>query len=296
MENDLKPILLTGAGGYLGRQVLGKLQARCLPCVPTSLSGAIGEPCDLRDVESVVALLDRTNPAAVIHCAAMVPKSMGAYDDNQAAEASASMLRNLAENAGCRIVLASSMTVYSAASHFPVGEDDVMEPESGYAMGKWMAEQTLLSRNIPGDVALRLPGLFGLPRRSGLLYNAAKTFVTRQRFELTAPTELWAAMAVEDAAEYLVRAAVIPAARPSVVNIGYEGEFNVLSAVAQIAACCQANWTPPTIKVTQFSMCLQRLASRYGILTVTFRQRLEAFVDAVRNDLGMESARGIYAD
>ena len=291
MGHDLRPILLTGAAGYLGRHVLAKLNARRIPCAPTSLGGRIGESCDLTDIEAVRSLLDRIRPSVVIHCAALVPKSVPAYDDISTAEFSVAMLKNVAENARCRVVLASSMTVYAGATEFPVDEEGVEAPAAGYARGKWMAEQALFGRDSPGDVALRLPGLFGPPRRSGLLYNAAKAFMTRGNFELTTPAELWAAMAVEDAAEYLVRAAVMPSdSPPQAVNVGYEGEFDVPSAVAQIAACCEVEWNSPLIRVKTFSMCLQRLESRYGMLAETFQQRLEQLVDDVRHDVKTESA------
>jgi len=294
--HDLSPILLTGAAGYLGRHVLAKLSARQIPCAPTSLSGGVGESCNLTDIEAVCSLLDRVRPSVVIHCAALVPKSVQAYDDISTAESSVVMLTNIAENARCRVVLASSMTVYDGATEFPVDEEGVEAPAAGYARGKWMAEQALFGRGSPGDVALRLPGLFGPPRRSGLLYSAARAFITRRKLELTPPAGLWAAMAVEDAAEYLVRAAVMPSDNaPEAVNVGYEGDFDVPSAVAQIAAYCEVEWSSPVIKVMTFSMCLQRLDSRYGTLAITFQQRLKQLVDAVRHDVKSESAAGLDA-
>ena len=296
MGNDLGPILLTGAAGYLGRHVLARLTARRVSCVPTSLGGAVGISCDLTDAVASRVLLDRTRPSAIIHCAAMVPTSASAYDDNKTAESSVAMVKVLLANARCRVVLASSMTVYGEAVDFPVDEEGVNPPVAGYAGGKWMAEQVLFARHFPDDVALRLPGLFGPPRRTGLLYNAARSFLTRGKFELTAPAELWAAMAVDDAAEYLVRAAITPSGCPAqAVNVGYEGEFSVLSAVAQIAAQCNVEWHPPSMKVKTFSMRLQRLESRYGMLAVSFHQRLKEFVDAVGHDLRSESGVGASA-
>lgn len=259
--------------------------------MPTSLGGGVGEPCDLADAVSVRALLDRTAPAVVIHCAATVPKSMSAYGDIGAADASVTILKTVADNARCPIVLASSMTVYGAAPDCPVDEGSGHLPAPGYARGKWTAEQLLFDRHRADDVALRLPGLFGLPRRSGLLYNAAKAFLTHGRFELTAPAEPWAAIAVDDAAEYLVRAATMPSGHAAqAVNVGYKGEYSVLSAVAQIASACGVEWRPQFMTVKPFSMRLQRLESRYGTLAVTFRQRLDEFVDAVRHDLALEPA------
>ena len=289
--NDLGPILLTGASGYLGRRVLSTLNAEGSSCVHTSLSGCAGEPCDLTDVNAVRALLNRVAPSIVIHCAAIVPKSASAYSDIEAAEASVAMMKTVADAARCRLVLASSMTVYGAAVDGPVDEERRPQPASAYGRGKWAAEQILFDRHLTDDVALRLPGLFGLPRRSGLLYNAARAFLTQGKFELAVPTEPWGAMAVDDAAKYLVRAALMPSDDPvQAVNVGYEVEWNVFSAVAQVAACCGVTWRPPSTKAPTFSMRRRRLESRYGTLPVTFHQRLAEFVDAVRHDLKSRSS------
>ncbi len=297
LGNGIGPILLTGASGYLGTHVLAKLNARRLPCIPTSFSGDIGEPCDLTNADSTRALMERTQPAVVIHCAAMVPKNASAYDDGQAAETSIAMVKTIAGNADCPVVLASSMTVYDTSADFPAYEEGAPPPAGGYACGKWMSEQVLFGRSFRGDVALRLPGLFGLPRRSGLLYNAARSFITGGPFELAASDGIWAAMSVDDAAEYLVRAAILPSDCPAqAVNVGYEGEFCVVSAVAEIVAHCNVKWIPPaSVNQKHFSMNLQRLESRYGMLAVNFRQRLKEYVDAVRADLQSKSAGGLNA-
>jgi len=294
--NDLARILVTGAAGYLGQHVLANLKGKCLSCVVTSRSGRTGAACDLADREAVRALLDRVKPSVIIHCAAVVPKSASAYDDAQAAEASVAMVKIIAESAACPVVFASSMTVYAGASNFPVHEDDAQPPVSGYAHGKWRAEQVLLARNCSGDVALRLPGLFGLPRRSGLLYNAAKSFLTHGKFEPTVSPDIWAALAIQDAAEYLVRAAMVPHDHPTqAVNIGYEGEFSVPAAVAEIAACCGLSREPLPARVQPFSMRLERLKARYGMLAVTFRQRIEELVEIVQQDLQAERVGGLNA-
>ena len=295
MGDDLGPILVTGAGGYLGRHVLGVLKARQLRCFPTSLSGRVGESCDLTDHVALRRLLARTRPSVILHCAAIVPKTLSAYDDHDAAETSLSMVRILSKVATCRIVLASSMTVYSGVTRFPVSEDRIEPPEAVYGRGKWLAEQALFRRQSSDDVALRLPGLFGPPRRSGLLYHAARAFLKGEEFLLAASTEIWAAMAVADAAHYLVQAAMTPThCAPQAVNVGYEGEFTMPAAVAQIAAHCRVNWTPPANPVRAFSMCLQRLESRYGTLAVTFTRRLQEFVDIVRRDVASEANAGLH--
>jgi nucleoside-diphosphate-sugar epimerase len=284
-------VFLTGASGYLGSRVLAVLGRRRLSTVPTSRTGRVGEPCDLTDDGLTQALLERTAPSVVVHCAAGVPKSASAYDDAGAAEASAAMTKTLARHARCPIVFASSMTVYGTHPSCPVTEDAELQPDSAYARGKVTAERLLSDRQMAGDAALRLPGLFGLPRRSGLLYNAAKAFLTGGRFDVDVPKTSWAAMSVDDAAEYLVKAALGPSVGSGqAVNVGYDGEFSVPSAVAELAALCGVQWRPSTAGSRPFSMRLDRLSSRYGKLPVTFSQRLAELVNAVRRDLTVESS------
>lgn len=286
MGHDLGRVLLTGASGYLGQRVLARITTGPWGCVPTSRDGRVGESCDLTDAGAVRTLLERTRPSVVIHCAAVVPKSQADYDDAAAADRSVTMCKTLAQRADCRIILASSMTVYPAApaaEDGPVEEESAQAPAPGYARGKWEAEQLLFDRKRAGDVAVRLPGLFGLPRRSGVLFNAAAAFLARRPFALVASGEPWAAMAVDDAAECLVRAATLPSTEPcQPVNAGYSGEFSVAAAVSQIASLCGVEWEPPLVPVKPFALDVRRFESRYGALAVTFRQRLGEFVEAVR--------------
>ncbi len=293
MGNDLAPILITGATGYLGGSVLVNLSKKRLPFVATSFTGRVGERCDLTDLHAVDALLNSVKPSSIIHCAAVVPRTTAAYDDMSSAEASVAMSETLAKLAECPIVFASSMTVYSVNLPCPVREEDAQEPFTGYARGKWLAEQVILSREFTGDVALRLPGLFGRPRKNGLLYNAAKSFLMHGTFVPHLMPGIWAAMHVQDAAEYMVRAATtIPQYAPQPVNAGYEGDFNVLTAVKMVAECCGCHWNAPEVIERPFSMNFERLKLRYGMLSVTFRQRIEKLVENVQQDIQAGLTKG----
>lgn len=222
-------ILVTGASGYLGRHVADRLLAHKLSFALTSRGDVGSLPCDLRNAEPVYELLKHLAPTVIIHCAAVVPKASGSYADFVSANASALMMKNLAAFAECPIIFASSLVA--------ANRDD-----SEYAHGKWRAEQYLRS----GSVSMRLPGLFGLPRRSGVIYEAARMGAIPASF---GP---YPAMHVADAAEYLVRAATMP-------SDGNREPFSVTYGDPRLEAC-------------------------YGSLGMTFQQRVRELVETLRKE------------
>ena len=220
-------ILVTGASGYLGRHVADRLLAHEQTFMLTSRNDAGGMPCDLTNAQDVERMLARVQPTVIIHCAAKVPKRLADYGNPLAASASVAMMKHLSALADCPIVFASS----SVASN---------TIESEYALGKWRAEHYLST----GSVAMRLPGLFGLPRRSGVIYTAAKMGMIPESF---GP---YPAMQVQDAAEYLVRAATMP-------SDGNREPVSVTYGNTRLEAC-------------------------YGSVGTTFQQRVQEFADTLR--------------
>lgn len=219
-------ILLTGGSGYLGTHVAAILHAMGLH----SLVAAGRDVYNLTSERTVKSLIEATQPTVVIHCAAKVPKCAADYNDRAAGDDSSDMVRHLATHARCPIVFASSFTA--------------SQPVTEYASAKWIAE-VWLNRNA-GAVILRLPGLFGLPRHSGVIYEAAKTGIIPDSF---GP---YPAMHVADAAEYLVRAATMP-------SDGNREPFSVTYGDSRLDAC-------------------------YGSLGVTFDQRVRELVETLKQE------------
>jgi nucleoside-diphosphate-sugar epimerase len=187
-------ILVTGAAGYLGAHVCARLRAEGIAHTPTTR-----QDCDLMDGPAVAALLQRVRPTTTIHCAGIVPKTPEDYlvwhPDNHRMLL---LLILMAPSPG-RVVCASSQVAALQSSP--------------YAIEKANAEHLLR----PGDTCLRLPGLFGLPRRAGVIYEACLSGSIPASF---GPHQ---AMHVEDAADYCVRAALretLPNREPARVTYG----------------------------------------------------------------------------
>ncbi len=209
-------ILLTGAGGYLGQQIGAILKQRKIEYVAAPRS-------NVRQFANVLN-------GVVVHCAAIVPKTAEEYEDDEAARQSVQMLERLAcGTRHYRIVFTSSMTVTAPAL-------------SAYASGKLYAEGLLQA----DDVILRLPGLFGLPRRSGVIYDCAR------RGEMRESYGPYPAMHVQDAAEYVVRAAISS-------SDGNPEPFAVTYGHPRLDAC-------------------------YGSISATFQQRVVELVGQVRRE------------
>lgn len=273
---------VTGASGFLGQHVCAAVAARG--------RAVVAVPRD-RDGAAAGDWLARVAPAAVIHCAAVVPRTPSDYDDARAAECSVALAATVAAEVRCRLVFVSSMTVYGEAPVSPVDERAPLAPMSAYARGKCEAEAVVAARRNPADVIVRLPGLFGLPRRSGLLFTAACAFLQGRPFVLRSGPGAWAAMAVEDAAEVLTTAALdAGASEPLVCNVGYAEFMSVASAVSQLARVCGVSWTPPVQAFPSFVMRLERAHRRLGWRPPSLESRLERFVATLRLDLALQGS------
>ena len=279
-----QPLLVTGAAGYLGRQVLAQLKGRGIAALGTTSRPGNGLTGDLTDRDAVVRLMEATRPATVIHCAARVPKSDVDYSDERAARDSLRMVENLISTRACHIVFPSSMTVYRPGARIPVCEDQAADDLAGYAKGKRTAEEALLSAPDIKATVLRFPGLFGPPRRGGFIYNAALAFASNRTPQLPAIAPLWAAMHVDDAAQLCVRAASRGSRLSVLMNAGYPGRMSLCSVLEALASIfdCRA----PRCDAPEFEMDLSRMGRELGLPGNDLASRLQELANWVR-----ESAR-----
>lgn len=278
-------VVVTGGTGYLGSQVANLLERLGVESVTVGRSDRADVRCNLLDCDACAALVSSYRDAVFVHCAAVVPSNAQDYADAAAAEESLTMVRNLSDARPRRTVFLSSMTVYRTG----IGcarEEDAHDPESGYAWGKLQAEQLLLDR-LPGRTnILRIPGLFGPPRRDGLLYRVARSFATNHTPDIAETLPQWAAVHVEDAAEICVRAALRPYIPAAILNAGYPGPMSIPDAVSRLARIFGREVKVPT--AVSFSFDLSRLHAALGPLQGDFQSRLEELAAWVQSEVAVE--------
>lgn len=149
--------MVTGAGGFTGRYVVGALQARGYRVAgltyrgPEVSDGGDGPQaplaCDLLDRARLQALIERIQPTHVVHLAGIAFVAHG--DADAIYRANIVGTRNLLEALATKcaspesVLLASSANVYGNAGVDPIDETVTPAPANDYAVSKlameWMA-------------------------------------------------------------------------------------------------------------------------------------------------------------
>lgn len=148
MSQRCARILVTGAGGFVGRYVLEAIEngrfGDAVAAVPPS-------HWDIRNLDSTRDAVAQAVPDAVVHLAAQsfVPRSFEDPAETLAINAggTANLIKALQEQGfSGRLLYVSSGDVYGlvAEADLPVTEDIQPQPRNPYAVSKWAAEQLCL--------------------------------------------------------------------------------------------------------------------------------------------------------
>jgi dTDP-4-dehydrorhamnose reductase len=149
-------ILVTGAGGQLGRELslrLGSDEAICLPRAAL----------DLTDPAAVCATFSRLRPQVVINAAAYTAVDRAETERDLAfaanAEAPATLARACAQT-GAALIHVSTDYVFNGQSERPWREADATDPINAYGASKLAGERAIQAA-LPRHLILRTAWVFG---------------------------------------------------------------------------------------------------------------------------------------
>lgn len=217
------PILLTGAGGYLGSAVAARLDTLQLDWTPVSVRLDQLAPASL-------------SHAVVIHCAGALRHRP---DDWQRSNVDGLSCLLAALRRPARLVMASSRSVYGPA---PVGtrlsEDYPLAPYDGYGASKLAAEYLLRDGRHLG-ISARLTTLFGHAPYGdcrSMPNMAMRSFHRRDVVRLVQQDVTVDYLAVADAARILVEIALRPDITVPVINLAGapRGLHGLIGSIAEV--------------------------------------------------------------
>jgi dTDP-glucose 4,6-dehydratase len=314
-----RPVLVTGAGGFIGSHLVELLVARGATVrafVRYTSTGGRGwldslEPATQDEVD--VFRGDLVNPEAVagavagceivMHLGALIPIPYSYRHPREFVAANVVGTLNVLEAARRvdvhGIVQVSSSEVYGTAQTIPMPEEHPLHPQSPYAATKVGADQLALSYahsfQLPVVVA-RPFNTFG-PRQSAraVIPTIVTQALTRDRIELGAVEPTRDFLYVEDTVEGLVRCAEVDPAVGEVFNLGTGREHSIREVVDLVFAAvgrelpvelAEERLRPPDSEVDRLCASVDKVRTRLGWeAKVSFEDGVRRTIDWIAQSL-----------
>jgi dTDP-4-dehydrorhamnose reductase len=155
-EVDMDRVLIVGAAGMLGGDLLEVFQAR-YECI-----GADLPDFDITDCEQTIETITRINPGVVVNLAAFTQVDQCESDTDRAYKVNSEGAKYVAlgcQAVGARCVYLSTDYVFDGLGNTPYGEDDPPHPLSIYGRSKLRGEE-YLRQIAPQALIIRSSWLF----------------------------------------------------------------------------------------------------------------------------------------
>ncbi len=283
--DKLRRVLVTGAGGFIGRNVIAPLVARGFEVhgsARTMVDGScVAHPANLLSPGAAAALVARVQPSHLLHLAWTLPRqSRGAQEDMAWVAATLGLYRAFADGGGTRAVLAGSCAEYDW-SHATLHETETpTRPATPYGRAKNATRELIeaaAGQTCVSTAWARIFFLYGPHEPRGRLFSDVINALLDGRIAETTPgTQERDYMHVADAAEALA----------SLVDSEVTGTVNVASG-----RC---------VPVRRIVETLGRLAGRPDLLAIGALPapadepaRLAADVSRLTRELGFAPRYGL---
>jgi UDP-glucose 4-epimerase len=277
-------VLVTGATGFLGRELVRRLVAAGIEVTAHGKTRRFPDETiesvtgDLADADTAAELLAAWRWNAMVSLAGPVTSGNEDLRTGIAVvtehERIALHVRRYAQDA--RIVQASSMTVYGLPETIDVDEGHPTRPQHLYGLAKLVAEDILLAEPHVDAWVLRLPGLFSGERTTGALYHFCKAARAGEPLRVTVPTPTpWNILHVADAADAILRALQAPGTAREPINISYGEPVDLVSVARLLATHARTgSVVEATIEHPPLHLVTTRAARLLGWQPPSLRERL----------------------
>lgn len=273
-------ILVTGAGGLLGRRVMAELTGR-----GHVAQGVTHSALDITNFESVRRLVGEVAPDLVIHCAAMTHVNRCAEQPDEALLVNGYGTQNVAlacHQYGAALAYVSSNEVFDGERGLPYLEYDQTHPINPYGYSKWVGEQAIRDL-LPRHYVIRTSWLFA-HGGDNFLHQLVKV-ATRGESISVVTNEVAVPTYVDDLAVALVR--LIETGRYGIYHLVNDGSANRYQFARHLLDCAGFVGIPITpIIVAQrprpshpptYSVLRNFAAAQLGITLRPWQEAVSAF-------------------
>lgn len=222
--------LITGANGYIGRHLLTKYKKKEFIGISKQSSKDMIK-CDLTSRNDIINLIQSYNITKIINLAAFVPKNIKEYqsDKNKINDL---IIYNIIELFKCELVHVSSLAIYEGINSPIIDETTKVEKlHSNYSLSKYNSENIIRNKYKYPYQILRIPGIFGGDRKSGLIYNAIKKNLSGKKIEIKSLVNNWSTMYIEDLLEILYQSKNQSIKENKIVNVNYEKQLSIYEII-----------------------------------------------------------------
>ena len=182
-------VLVTGAGGFVGRCVADHLHSAGIDVVGTVHSRDIDAPFETVRLDLAEAWPDMGLFDAIIHIAGSVPyreKDFRVYKRNNV-DTMERLIAYAKEHGISRVVFFSTIGIYGEFREARLDEhSDRINPEA-YGLTKYMAECLLQAEEAIESISLRMPGIIGYGGRGVWLSETVEKFRRHEPVTIYAP-------------------------------------------------------------------------------------------------------------
>lgn len=187
----MNKILVVGSNGYIGRHL-----KKIIP----NLFYATREDFDLKNIEEIKKFLGNKNFETCIILAASIGYDKEINFQSEPFNTNLEGLNNFLSvlDKKIKVIYFSSMTVYDKKSKSPVIESSNLLPCHSYGLSKVYAEKLIEYYGFT-SVIIRIPGVYGGDRKSGLIYNTIKNLQNNKNIIIdTKDLEYWETINIDD--------------------------------------------------------------------------------------------------
>jgi dTDP-4-dehydrorhamnose reductase len=178
-RQDVRPLLVTGATGTLGRAFGRICTERAIPHVATTR-----QELDIADGASIAAALERLQPWAIVNTSGYVRVDEAETDRERCFRENAlgpTRLARACAAAGIQLVTFSSDLVFDGRKGAAYVESDAVAPLNVYGASKASAEDAVLAE-LPSALVVRTSAFFGPWDRYNFVFQALAALRLGERF------------------------------------------------------------------------------------------------------------------